>query len=121
MPSSSHHTAAIPPTDCQRILFVGAGGFGRQAVAWAHDAWPDHAERFAGFLSDDPARLDGHACDLSIVGSPASYAPSPADALVLAIGIPGVRRRVAESLAAKGCRFLTLIHGVPGRITPLLG
>lgn len=110
MSATFHHTATAPPPDCERILFVGAGGFGREAVAWARDAWPDHVERFAGFLSDDPSRLDGHACDLSIVGSTASYVPSPADALVLAIGIPGVRRRIAESLAARGGRFLTLIH-----------
>ena len=109
MRNPSRSTAA-PPTDCERILFIGAGGFGREAVAWARDAWPEHVGRFAGFLSDDPSRLDGHSCDLSIVGSVASYAPSPADALVLAIGIPVVRRHVAESLAAKGCRFLSLIH-----------
>ncbi len=110
MPIPGHRTAAIPPTDCERILFVGAGGFGREAVAWARDAWPDHVGRFAGFLSDDPSKLDGFSSDLRILGSTATYAPSPADALVLAIGIPDARRRVAESLAAKGCRFLTLIH-----------
>lgn len=110
MPIPGHRTAAAPPTDCQRILFVGAGGFGREAVAWARDAWPEHVGRFAGFLSDDPSKLDGFCSDLRILGSTATYAPSPADALVLAIGIPGVRRRVAESLSAKGCRFLSLIH-----------
>jgi sugar O-acyltransferase (sialic acid O-acetyltransferase NeuD family) len=110
MPAAFHHTAATPPTDCERILFVGAGGFGREAVAWARDAWPIDAGRFAGFLSDDPSKLDGICSDLRILGSIASYVPSPADALVLAIGIPGVRRRVAESLIARGCRFLSLIH-----------
>jgi sugar O-acyltransferase (sialic acid O-acetyltransferase NeuD family) len=110
MPTPGHPTAAAQPTDCERILFIGAGGFGREALAWARDAWPADAGRFAGFLSDDPLKLDGFCSDLRILGSLASYVPSPADALVLAIGIPGVRRRVAESLIARGCRFLSLIH-----------
>ena len=93
-----------------RILIVGAGGFGREVMQWAHAAWPTHASLIAGFLSADPRRLAGHDCDLPIIDSPDHYAPEAGDALLLAIGIPEARRRVAEVLQSRGAEFLTLIH-----------
>lgn len=93
-----------------RILIVGAGGFGREVLQWARDAWPEHVSRIAGFLSADGDRLDRHACGLEIVGDPGRYEPQPGDALLLAIGIPVIRRQVAESLRHRGAVFLTLVH-----------
>jgi sugar O-acyltransferase (sialic acid O-acetyltransferase NeuD family) len=98
------------PADCQRIIIVGAGGFGREVLHWATDAWPEHREKIAGFLSNDPTVLEGKNCLLSIISSPEDFEPSPGDYFVLAIGIPGARRTVTEGLLARGCRFLTLIH-----------
>jgi sugar O-acyltransferase (sialic acid O-acetyltransferase NeuD family) len=99
-----------PPKDCDRILIVGAGGFGREALRWARHAWPDQAVKIAGFLSADPNKLSGHAPSLPILGSPADFQPKPTDGLLLAIGIPRIRRKVAEDLEARGGRFLTLVH-----------
>jgi sugar O-acyltransferase (sialic acid O-acetyltransferase NeuD family) len=98
------------PSDCNRIIIVGAGGFGREVLQWARHAWPEHVSKIAGFLSADPDKLDGHAPTLPILGSPADFQPQPSDGLVLAIGVPGVRRQVAEQLEANGARFLTVIH-----------
>jgi sugar O-acyltransferase (sialic acid O-acetyltransferase NeuD family) len=98
------------PSDCKRIIIVGAGGFGREVLQWARHAWPEHVPKIAGFLSADPDKLDGHAPTLPILGSPADFEPQPSDGLVLAIGVPRIRRRVAEQLEANGARFLTLIH-----------
>jgi sugar O-acyltransferase (sialic acid O-acetyltransferase NeuD family) len=99
-----------PPEDCRRILIVGAGGFGREVLQWARHAWPTMSVRIAGFLSADAHALDGHAATLPILGSPDAFKLQPGDGLVLAICIQGVRRLVAEKLAARGARFLTLIH-----------
>jgi sugar O-acyltransferase (sialic acid O-acetyltransferase NeuD family) len=98
------------PPDCKRILIVGAGGFGREVLQWARDAWPDADDRIAGFLSADADALEGLDCDHSVLGSPDGYQPAPGDRLLLAIGIPYVRRRVTESLLDRGAEFLTLIH-----------
>jgi len=87
-----------------------AGGFGREVLQWARDAWPGDSGKIVGFLSDDSHVLDGHPGTLPILGSPDTFEPQPTDGLVLAIGIRGVRREVAEQLAARGARFLTLIH-----------
>jgi sugar O-acyltransferase (sialic acid O-acetyltransferase NeuD family) len=98
------------PQDCERILIVGAGGFGREALQWARDTWPEHAHKIAGFLSADPRRLDGTSCQLPILADPAAFMPDEGDYLLLAIGIPGVRRHVAENLLARGAKFLAMIH-----------
>jgi len=96
----------------QRILIVGAGGFGREVSHWARDAWPEWNDRLAGFLGRSGQTLVPSVGDtgLLILADPADYAPQPGDAFLLAIGIPGVRRRVAEALAARGAEFLTLVH-----------
>ena len=95
-----------PPATVRRILIVGAGGFGREVLHWARDAWPANASKITGFLSSDPAR----PVPLPILGDPLHFVPESGDALLLAIGIPGERRKVAEALLAKNAAFLTLIH-----------
>jgi sugar O-acyltransferase (sialic acid O-acetyltransferase NeuD family) len=98
------------PRDVRRILIVGAGGFGREVFNWASDAWPDRSDAFAGFLAEDCSKTSDAPARSSILGSPSTYDPIPGDGILLAIGIPGVRRRVAELLESRGARFLTLIH-----------
>jgi len=100
----------LTPADCDRIIIVGAGGFGREVLQWARHAWPEHAAKIAGFVSEDHAKLDGHSTTLPILGAPDSFEPQSGDGLLLAIGIPRVRRGVAEQFEARGGRFLTLIH-----------
>lgn len=98
------------PDDCDRIVIVGAGGFGREVLQWARHAWPAASHKIAGFVSADPAKLEGHAATLPILGSPDDFEIRATDGLVLAIGIPQARRQVAEWLEARGSRFLTLVH-----------
>jgi sugar O-acyltransferase (sialic acid O-acetyltransferase NeuD family) len=93
-----------------RILIVGAGGFGREVLHWARDAWPEQSSRIAGFLSAERDRLTCHDGSLEIIADPDRYEPQAGDALLLAIGIPLVRRQVAESLRSRGAKFLTLVH-----------
>lgn len=100
----------INPAACKRIIIVGAGGFGREVLHWAGAAWPAEASKIAGFLSNDPHKLEGYDKVVPILGSPDDFNRRPGDGLVLAIGIPVVRRQVTESLLARGCEFLTLIH-----------
>ena len=35
--------------DARRIFIVGAGGFGREVLAWARDAWPEATAKVLGF------------------------------------------------------------------------
>lgn len=109
-PQSDFGRSRVPPNDCNRILVVGAGGFGREVLAWIRDAWPSCADRVGGVLSDDLNRLDGFCVDAHILGTVADYVPLEGDYLVLAIGVPYTRRRVAEALVSRGGRFVTLVH-----------
>lgn len=99
-----------PPAHCDRIIIVGAGGLGREVLQWVRHAWPEHSSKIAGFLSADPAKLDGHAVDYPIVGDPEDFKPRLGDGFLLAIGIRRVRRKVVNCLQSRGARFLTLIH-----------
>lgn len=110
LPAQTPHSDYLPPRDVRRVLVVGAGGFGREVLHWARAAWADGATIVAGFLSRNADLLAGHDHALPIFGDPATFDPEPGDALLLGIGIPGVRRRVAEDLLARGAEFLTLIH-----------
>jgi sugar O-acyltransferase (sialic acid O-acetyltransferase NeuD family) len=98
------------PPDVRRILIVGAGGFGREVLHWARDAWPEASTKIAGFLSADAHSVPVDRLLPPILAAPAAFLPEPGDALLLAIGIPVVRRRVAEDLVSRDAVFLTLVH-----------
>jgi len=99
----------LQPT-VDRILIVGAGGFGREVREWVGDAWPDAVSRLAGFLSADAPRASVAGSALPIIDDPRHFEPQAGDALLLAIGIPETRRHVAEMLENRGASFLTLVH-----------
>jgi sugar O-acyltransferase (sialic acid O-acetyltransferase NeuD family) len=103
-------SAVVTGTSISRIIIVGAGGFGREVLQWMRDAWPDRASLVAGFLSAEHDRLQGHARCPAIIASPEDFVPEAGDALLLAIGIADIRRRVAEMLRSRNATFLSLIH-----------
>lgn len=98
------------PASVQRILIVGAGGFGREVLLWARQTWAVHAHLITGFLSDNTHVRAARDYDLPIISDPATFEPRPGDALLLAIGTPGARRKVAEDLLARGAEFISLVH-----------
>ena len=99
-----------PPSEYRKILIVGAGGFGREVLQWAHDAWPEWDDRIAGFLSDDLARLAGFRGSHRILGTVRDHSPEDGTAYLLAIGVAYARRSVAENLQRRGASFITLVH-----------
>jgi sugar O-acyltransferase (sialic acid O-acetyltransferase NeuD family) len=95
----------------KRLLIVGAGGFGREVLAWALDAPACGKDwRIGGFLDANPAALNGYPCDLPILADPLNFSPSADDLLVCAIGDPPPRLRLCRKLKERGAEFLTLIH-----------
>jgi len=96
--------------DIERLLIVGAGGFGREVLMWATDTWPESAHRIAGFLANHNHSAADHQPEKPIFGDPATFVPAAGDAFLLAIGVPFIRRTVAEALLSKGAAFLTLVH-----------
>jgi sugar O-acyltransferase (sialic acid O-acetyltransferase NeuD family) len=95
----------------QRLILVGAGAFARELVNWAeHAAVATGASAISGFLDVSAAALDGFDYSLEYVGTIESYQPREGDRLVMAIGDPGAKKRVAEELIARGAQFAQVIH-----------
>ncbi len=93
----------------ERLILVGAGGFGREIICWAEDC---HAAgtlpRLGGYLDDEVEALPGY--DVSRIGGIKDYTPAPGDLFVVALGQPAAKRAVVERLQAAGGRFATLRH-----------
>lgn len=89
-------------------VLVGGGGFARELFDWFTPSLTDAGSRFVGYLDDgaDPMRAYGHT--LPQCGRIADYRPDPAHRLVMAIGSPTGKQKVAELLGPD--QFVSLVH-----------
>jgi sugar O-acyltransferase (sialic acid O-acetyltransferase NeuD family) len=94
----------------ERLILVGAGGFGRELYFWAEDC---HAAgtlpALAGFIDDVIQELPG-SYDLPRLSSLQDYTPASGDLFIVALGEPAKKRKVVDLLQARGARFATLRH-----------
>ena len=94
-----------------KLLIVGAGGFGREALDWASQVPPEKRDwEVAGFLDDYPDALNGKNCAFRILGDPQTYPLKEEDRVVCALGDPAARLRCCRMLKARGARFVSLVH-----------
>lgn len=87
------------------ILIYGAGGFGREVLAYAEDA----GQSVAGFVDDDPSALDGFDLSVGVLGSQTDVDIHRFE-WVIAVGDPSLRRRLHRSLGQASARFATVVH-----------
>jgi sugar O-acyltransferase (sialic acid O-acetyltransferase NeuD family) len=110
------------------LYVVGAGGFGREVLAYARDverASQGRAFQIAGFLDDNASALDGRDVGAKVVAAVASMpAPRPDDRFVIAIGEPRIRKTMAARLRERGVAeeaFASIVHPtayVAGQLGP---
>ena len=94
-----------------RTIIVGAGGFGRELINWVGDCHSaGRLPPIAGLLDDDPSAMEGFPYSVGVLGTTADFVPQPGDRLVMAIGTPAIKQRVADLLAIRGGVFATPIH-----------
>jgi sugar O-acyltransferase (sialic acid O-acetyltransferase NeuD family) len=96
----------------KRLLIVGAGGFGREILAWVKDV-PTIAKSCENicFLDDDPNVLKPYNYQEPIISSIQDYRPQEGDGLVMGIAVPTQRKlEIAEMLSQRGAQFISLIH-----------
>lgn len=93
------------------VIIVGASGFGREIFQYAQDAHKSTPTvNIKGFLDDDPAASIGTAMGVGIVGDTFTYSIRENDRFIISLGDPGLRRALAERLARRGGRFISIIH-----------
>ncbi|MEX2381674.1 MAG: acetyltransferase [Opitutales bacterium] len=93
------------------LIIIGAGGFGREVLAWAEQTYDFASEwRFGGFLDDNFRALNGLAYQERIISNVAAYQPKPDDRFLCAVGRPGLKERLVQPVLEKGGRFASLIH-----------
>ena len=92
-----------------RVAIAGAGGMGREALAWLRDARPD-LEAVAFFVAQVGERPTGAGVDLPVMTSVEELSKEKVSDAVLGIGDGTVRRRVADEVEAAGLLLVTLVH-----------
>ncbi|GAQ24568.1 acetyltransferase [Tepidanaerobacter syntrophicus] len=95
----------------KKILIVGAGGFGREVYNWIKDSrekYPDW--QVMGFLDDNLSALREYNYEVDVVSTISEYQPQDDEYLVMAIGTPRIKYKLANVLRDKGAKFETFIH-----------
>lgn len=93
------------------LVIFGSGGHARElaeVVHARHDA--GQGPPLLGFLDDDVARQGLDIDDHPILGGLSWIVEHPTHPVVLGIGSPAIKRRIAERLRSVGARFETLVH-----------
>jgi acetyltransferase-like isoleucine patch superfamily enzyme len=64
----------------------------------------------AGVLDDNPASPIKNGIEIDYLGRIDAYVPAVDERLILTLGQPEVRRRLATALLSKGAQFLSYVH-----------
>lgn len=97
------------------LFIVGAGGLGRELLAWAHEIPPEErAWEVKGFLNSIPSALDGYDVGFSILGDSLDFTFTGEEFIICAIGDPQGKLSLCRKLLARGARFTSIIH--PGAL-----
>lgn len=94
----------------RRLLIIGAGGFGREVLAWARDQ-NVHSKNWnqIEFVDDDPKALDGFPTDAILHRHLHNFAFRSEDSAIVAVADPTTRKRVFGQLDGRVV-FDTVIH-----------
>lgn len=94
-----------------RLLIIGAGGFGREMFAAARESAGYGKEwTIGGFLDARPDALDAFAGYPPVIADVEHYEPQPGDVFVTALGDIAARRRCAGAIEGRGGRFVAVVH-----------
>lgn len=95
----------------EKLILVGGGAFGRELINWSYDvADATGGSPITGFLDFSEHALDKFGYDLEYRGTIEAYQPRAGDRLVMAIGDPLAKKRIAGELLARGAQFASLVH-----------
>jgi sugar O-acyltransferase (sialic acid O-acetyltransferase NeuD family) len=93
------------------LIIIGAGGFGREMLAWARQSVQYERDwTIKGFIDDNLAALEGKGTQAPVLSTIADYEPRDEDVFICAMGVPAYKRRCCELLLGRGAKFSQLFH-----------
>jgi sugar O-acyltransferase (sialic acid O-acetyltransferase NeuD family) len=94
-----------------KLIIVGAGGFGREMLAWARQSAQFEREwTVRGFIDDNLDALQAKNTPAPMLGTIKDHQPREDEVFICALGTPAAKRSCTELLAGRGGRFTRLIH-----------
>ncbi|MBL9188112.1 MAG: acetyltransferase [Opitutaceae bacterium] len=94
-----------------QLVIIGAGGFGREVLAWAEQSVQIGRDwTIKGFIDDNLDALAQKRSPGKLLGRLADHQPASDEVFLCAVGVPAVKRRCSELIAARGGRFTRLVH-----------
>jgi sugar O-acyltransferase (sialic acid O-acetyltransferase NeuD family) len=96
------------PAAPEGVLIYGAGGFGRE-IAWLADTATSR-KTVVAFVDDQPTGTTPSIRGVPVLSFDDATARYPGAGIVVAVGAPSARRRLAERAIAAGLVPTTLVH-----------
>jgi len=94
-----------------QLIIIGAGGFGREVLAWAEQSAQFGVDwTIRGFIDDNPDALSGKRVPAPWLGTLQDHQPREDEVFICAIGTPRYRKVTSELIAHRGGRFTKLVH-----------
>ena len=98
--------AALP-----KLVIIGAGGFGREMLAWAEQSVQVGRDwEIKGLIDDNLNALLGKNAPRKLLGNIGDYQPASDEVFICAIGVPAIKKECSELIASRGGRFTQLFH-----------
>lgn len=93
------------------IAVYGAGGFGRGVASWIDECQQSgHRMQAVCFVDDDRTKQGTIRNGLPVMGLGEAQERFPQVKIVVAVGSPGMRRRLVKKAKTAGLEFATVIH-----------
>lgn len=94
-----------------QLIIIGAGGFGREVLAWAGQSLQVGREwAIKGFIDDNLEALRERPAPAPVLGRIEDHQPASDEVFICALGVPALKRRCSEMIVARGGRFVNLVH-----------
>lgn len=95
----------------RKLVIIGAGGFGREVLAWAEQSVEFQRDwTIKGFIDDNLDALVGKKPKAELLGTIRDYQPNPEDVFVCALGQPEPKRKCSELILSRGGELTRLTH-----------
>jgi len=93
------------------LFIVGAGGLGRELLAWAHEIPTEKRNwEIKAFLNSVATALDGYDIDFPILCDSLDFNFTGEELIICAIGAPDGKLPLCRKLLQRGARFTSIVH-----------